>query len=156
CRAAGTFSGDSDRYAAQCMARIAQGKVTSTAHEMKDGRIIALADRPMRGGGWVDTHEDITERRRAALRRSSTQEHEQRRMSLEEAIRGFRQRAENLLKSTTDSAVTMQTMASALLGASGQTSQRAEGAAKASHQASANVRIAATAAEELSKSITEI
>ncbi len=156
CRTAGAFSGNSDRYAAGCMARIAQGKITSTAREMKDGRIIALAARPMRGGGWVDTHEDITERRRAALQRSSIREHEQRRTALEEAIQLFRQRTENLLESTADSAVTMRAMASGLLVASGQTSQRAESAAKASHEASANVQTAATAAEELSKSIAEI
>ncbi len=156
CRAAGAFSGNSDRYATEYVARIAQGKITSTAHEMKDGRIIALANWPMHGGGWVDTHEDITERRRAALQRSSIQEHEQRRTALEEAIGVFRPRAENLLKSTTDSAVTMRTMASALVGASGETSQRAESAAQTSHEASANVEIAATAAEEMSKSIAEI
>ena len=156
CRAAGTFPGDAERYAAGCMARIAQGKITSTARQMKDGRIIALANRPMHGGGWVDTHEDITERRRAALARSAMQEHEQRRRALEEAIRAFRQRAETLLKSTTDSAVTMRTMASALLDASGEASQRAQNAARTSQAATANVQLAAVAAEEMSKSIAEI
>ena len=156
CRAAGTFSGDSDRYAAECMARIAQGKITSTARQTKDGRIIALATRPMRGGGWVDTHEDITERRRAALARSAMQEHEQRRTALEEAIGVFRQRAESLLESTTDSAATMRTMASALLDASGEASQRAQNAARTSQKASASVQLAAIAAEEMSNSIAEI
>ena len=156
CRAAGTFFGNADRYAAECMERIAQGKVTSTAFEMKDGRIVALANRPMPGGGWVDTHEDITERRRAALQRSSMQEHAQRRAALEEAIRVFRQRAETLLKSNTDSAATMRTMASALLGASGQASQRAESAAETTQAASANVELAAIAAEEMARSIAEI
>jgi len=56
CREAGTFSGNVDRYATEYVAQIAQGKITSTAYEMKDGRIIALANRPMRGGGWIDTH----------------------------------------------------------------------------------------------------
>jgi methyl-accepting chemotaxis protein len=156
CRTAGTFSGDSDQYASDCMARIAQGKTTSTAFETTDGRIIALVSRPMPGGGWIDTHENITERRRAALQRSSMQEHEQRRTALEQAIGMFRQRAENLLKSTTDSAKTMRTMASALLGTSGQTAQRAESAAKRSQQASANVETAAAAAEEMSISSAEI
>ena len=156
CRAAGTFSGNADRYAAEYVAQISQGKITSTAYEMKDGQIIALANRPMRGGGWIDTHEDITERRRAALKRSSVQEHEQRRMALEDAIRVFRQRTENLLTSTTDSAATMRTMASTLLGTSGQTSLHTESAAQASHEASKNAQVAAIAAEEMSVSITEI
>ena len=31
---------------------------------LSDGRSIAVRRRPMEGGGWVTTHEDITERRR--------------------------------------------------------------------------------------------
>jgi diguanylate cyclase (GGDEF)-like protein len=41
---------------------------TDSIHELSDGRAIAIARRPMAGGGWVTTHEDITERRRAEAR----------------------------------------------------------------------------------------
>jgi len=41
---------------------------SDTVHELSDGRAIAIARRPMAGGGWVTTHEDITERRRAEAR----------------------------------------------------------------------------------------
>lgn len=156
CRTAGTFSGNSDQYAREYAARIGQGKITSTAYEMTDGRIVALANRPLRGGGWIDTHEDITERRRAALQRSSIQEHEQRRITVEEAIQVFRQRAENLLASTTESARTMRTMASTLLGASRRTSESTESAVQTSRDAASNVKEAASAAEEVSASIAEI
>jgi diguanylate cyclase (GGDEF)-like protein len=37
----------------------------SYQQEYPDGRIIAVSRRELPGGGWVDTHEDITERRRA-------------------------------------------------------------------------------------------
>ena len=39
---------------------------TSSNHvrQLNDGRIIAIANRPMAGGGWVATHEDITETKR--------------------------------------------------------------------------------------------
>ncbi len=156
CRATGTFFGDADRVAAECAATIAQGKSTSTAWEMKDGRIVAFVTRPMRGGGWVDTHEDISERRRAALQRSSVQQDKQRRVALEEAIQSFRQQTESLLKSTTDSVGTMRTMASALFSVSGKTSQRAEIGAETSRGAFTSVEVAATAAAELSTSISEI
>ena len=156
CRATGTFFGDSDRVAAECTAKIAQGKSTSTAWQMKDGRIVAFATRPTRGGGWVDTHEDISERRRAALQRNSMQEHQQRRVALEEAIQSFRQQTESLLRSTTDSVGTMRTMASALLTVSGQTSQHAESGAQMSRGAFTSVEVAAHAAAELSTSIAEI
>ena len=36
--------------------------------EFSDGRIIAIKHQPMPGGGWVATHEDITERRRIEAR----------------------------------------------------------------------------------------
>jgi diguanylate cyclase (GGDEF)-like protein len=36
--------------------------------EMRDGRAIAISYQPMAGGGFVATHEDITERRRAEAR----------------------------------------------------------------------------------------
>jgi diguanylate cyclase (GGDEF)-like protein/PAS domain S-box-containing protein len=44
------------------------GEINTTSYstqEMNDGRSIAIAHVPMRGGGWVCTHEDITERRQA-------------------------------------------------------------------------------------------
>jgi diguanylate cyclase (GGDEF)-like protein len=41
---------------------------SNTIHELSDGRSIAVARRPMQGGGWVTTHEDITEQRRREAR----------------------------------------------------------------------------------------
>ncbi len=38
---------------------------TDQLHELTDGRVIAISRRPMPGGGWVSTHEDVTERRGA-------------------------------------------------------------------------------------------
>jgi diguanylate cyclase (GGDEF)-like protein len=48
---------------------------SDTVVELKDGRIIAIHHQPMPDGGWVATHEDITERRRAeeALQRAREQ-----------------------------------------------------------------------------------
>lgn len=40
-------------------------KSWDTLFEAKDHRIVAISHRPMADGGWVSTHEDITERRRA-------------------------------------------------------------------------------------------
>ena len=36
--------------------------------ELKDGRIIAIMHHPMEGGGWVSTHQDITEQQRSQER----------------------------------------------------------------------------------------
>ena len=64
-RANGTFSEDPDGYIDNLMTVIAQGKTWSQLMELADGRTISVLNRPMAGGGWVATHEDITERRRA-------------------------------------------------------------------------------------------
>jgi diguanylate cyclase (GGDEF)-like protein/PAS domain S-box-containing protein len=65
----GTFSGDPDAYSAELRQAIARGQTTKTMVELKDGRIVAVVNQPMEGGGWVATHEDITELRRAEMER---------------------------------------------------------------------------------------
>jgi len=37
-------------------------------HQTRDGRTIAVARKPMRGGGWLATYEDVTDHRRAEAR----------------------------------------------------------------------------------------
>ena len=59
-----TFSGDPERYIGDLMAAIVQGKIAKTETTTSDGRIISVVNQPMAGGGWVATHEDITEARR--------------------------------------------------------------------------------------------
>jgi diguanylate cyclase (GGDEF)-like protein len=44
------------------------GQPFDIVDELLDGRIIAMHYKPMPDGGWVTTHEDITERRRAEAR----------------------------------------------------------------------------------------
>jgi diguanylate cyclase (GGDEF)-like protein/PAS domain S-box-containing protein len=63
--AAGTFSLDPGRYDADLRAALKQGKAFTLSIELKDGRTVAVANQPMKDGGWVATHEDITERNRA-------------------------------------------------------------------------------------------
>ena len=125
---AGTFSGDPDKYVADTMREIAQGKAVDKIIEMGDGRVIALANRPMADGGWVVTHDDITEQRNAEQKHASLAEQEHRRVAVEAAIRSFRERVEAALKTVGGSAGAMRATAAALSGSSNQSSQRAEGA----------------------------
>jgi len=151
----GSFSGNPDQYIADLLSSIAKGKTTTTVRE-HGGRFISIVNRPMPGGGWVATHEDITDQRLAELQRTSMAELESRRATIEDAIAWFRQRVESVLQIVSDSAGSMQTTAASLLGSSDQTSQRAQHAVEASQQASASAASAATAAAEMSRSISEI
>lgn len=60
----GVFSSDAQEYCNELLAVIAEGKTRSCNVELADGRCILTTNRPMAGGGWVATHEDITERQR--------------------------------------------------------------------------------------------
>ena len=151
----GNFTGNPDQYIADLLASMAKGKTTTYLREHK-GRIIAIVNRPMPGGAWVGTHEDITDQRMAEQQRSSMKELESRRTVIEDAIADFRERVESVLRTVSDGAGAMQSTATSLLGSSEQTSQRAEGAVRASNDASVNVETAATAASQLSASIGEI
>jgi diguanylate cyclase (GGDEF)-like protein len=64
-KAQGTYSGDPDAYTADLKAMIARGESFHTCIELPGGRVIDIWNSPMPDGGWVATHEDITERRRA-------------------------------------------------------------------------------------------
>ncbi len=63
--AAGTFPFEAGEYATELRTALNEGKSFTLNVELADGRIIAVVNQPSRGGGWVATHEDITERMRA-------------------------------------------------------------------------------------------
>ena len=59
----GFYSGDSGKEYLRTRL-ITPAAAVDTIEELNDGRIIAISRRPMPDGGWVTTHEDISERRR--------------------------------------------------------------------------------------------
>ncbi|MGC1696255.1 MAG: PAS-domain containing protein [Pseudolabrys sp.] len=152
----GSFVRDPDAYRRELVSAMEQGKTTHTEVKSATGRVVSVINRPMAGGGWVATHEDISERRGAELERASMQEQQQRRAAIEQAIATFRQRVEDHLSTVADGAMAMRSTATTLLASSGETSQRADGAVSTSNESSSNVETAAVAADELSRSIEEI
>jgi methyl-accepting chemotaxis protein/PAS domain-containing protein len=154
--AKGTFSRDPYAYRKEFLAAIAEGRTIVHEVKSKGGRLLLVTNHPMNGGGWIGTHEDITERRQTELQRDAMQQQEGRRAAIESAIATFRSHAEALLKSVTQSASVMRSTAANLFNASDHTSQRAGSAVQTSNEASTNVKTAAVAADELATSIVEI
>ncbi len=152
----GLFKDDVEPYCRKIIEEMTQGKAMFHYVQASDGRIVLAKNQPMPGGGWVSTHEDVTEQRSAEQERAAIRDQEQRRGIIDTAITSFRPQVEALLSSVSASATAMRATASALFGSSQQTSQRAESAVHAFHEASANVETAAVAADELSHSIAEI
>jgi len=152
----GVFNGDVDDYCKRIIDSVRANDGTRVYVQASDGRIVLAKNDPLPGGGWVSTHEDVTEQRRADEERAAIRDQEQRRAVIDTSIASFRPRAETLLSSVRDSTAAMRSTASALFGFSDQTTQRATGAVEAFNEASTNVETAAVAADELSSSIAEI
>jgi diguanylate cyclase (GGDEF)-like protein len=67
-KAAGTSYRNMEQMAAKLQIAIRTQSANSFTAELDDGRIVNLAYRPTQNGGWVFTHEDITERVRSEAR----------------------------------------------------------------------------------------
>ncbi len=154
--AKGTFSRDPQEYRKEFLTAVGLGRTIVHEVKSKGGHLLLVTNHPMKGGGWIGTHEDITERRQAEQQRTALQHQQERRAVIENAISAFRERAESLLRTVADSAGEMRSTAASLYNESGHTSKRAESAVQTSNEASSNVETAAVAADELSSSIAEI
>ena len=59
----GVYSGGNpESYIQERLAAVIEGKASTKIQDLSDGRMIAISHRPTPEGGWVATHEDITER----------------------------------------------------------------------------------------------
>jgi methyl-accepting chemotaxis protein len=154
--ARGTFSREPRQYRKEFLAAVAEGKTMVHEVKSKGDRLLLVTNHPMRRGGWIGTHEDITERRHAEQQRTTMQHQEERRAVIENAIATFRRQAEDLLRTVSNSAGEMRATAASLFDTSGQTSERAEGAVRTSNETSLNVERVASSADELSHSIADI
>ncbi len=63
-----TFSGNPDEYIAELMTKIAEGNTFADVATSGDGRAFSIVNKPFADGGWLATHEDVTERRCAEER----------------------------------------------------------------------------------------
>jgi methyl-accepting chemotaxis protein len=155
-KATGLFDGDVDAYCAKIIDSMQAGKGGSHIVKAADGRLVLARNEPIPDGGWVSTHEDITDRQRAEEERAANRQMEERRATIESAIASFRPQIEKLLRAVNDTAASLRGTATSLFASSGQTTHRAESAVTSFHEASTNVETAAVAADELSRSIAEI
>jgi diguanylate cyclase (GGDEF)-like protein len=62
--ATGLLNLDPHQYRADLISELSKGAVVDWNVTTTDGRDIFISNKPMLGGGWIATHEDITERRR--------------------------------------------------------------------------------------------
>jgi diguanylate cyclase (GGDEF)-like protein len=67
---------DPAQYRAELLAQLSLGKSVNFVVGTADGREISIANQPIPNGGWVSTHEDFTERRKAEAKISYMASHD--------------------------------------------------------------------------------
>ena len=73
------LSGKSEEYCRNILESVAKGKPFAWTIEASDGRIVNVVNTPMAAGGWVATHEDVTEQRKLQQQRDAMVELESKR-----------------------------------------------------------------------------
>ena len=61
----GNFADDPNQYVARLKDGIAEGKTFNQIVNLPDGRAFSVVNKPIPDGGWLATHEDVTERQRS-------------------------------------------------------------------------------------------
>jgi len=88
----GLFTGDVDAYCKSILDGVRSGKNKSFYVEASDGRVVLAKNDLSQDGGWVSTHEDVTEQTRAEEERAAIRDQEQCRSTIEGAIASFDRR----------------------------------------------------------------
>lgn len=64
----GIYCEDPEAYIVERLASVEEQTVSTKIQELTNGRVVAIVHQPMANGGWVATHEDITELQRIQAR----------------------------------------------------------------------------------------
>ncbi len=73
----GLLKADPEEFRKVLLAQLAEGRVSEGILRTGDGRDIFVINKPMPGGGWTTTHEDVTERRKSEARISHMALHDE-------------------------------------------------------------------------------
>jgi NO-binding membrane sensor protein with MHYT domain/methyl-accepting chemotaxis protein len=153
---AGTLKDNPVTYTARAEAAAASGQEMKHMFTLPDGRIVAGSNRPRSDGGWVSTHEDVSDREALAHQRASMEREQARRDAIDREIEDFRSSAAALLSQVNANAEDMRSTATSLLGSARNASMRVTEGAATFEQASSSIGSIAGSAQELLASIETI
>jgi NO-binding membrane sensor protein with MHYT domain/PAS domain-containing protein len=154
--AMGTLDEDPLEYAAKAEAAANSGKELKHVFKLPDGRIVSGSNRPRPDGGWVSTHEDVTDRETMEHQRLTMEREQARRDAIDREIESFRAQAATLLTQVNANAEDMRAIATELLGSARDASQRVVEGVTTFERASASIGSIDNAAQELLASIETI
>lgn len=144
-----TLGEDPAAYSVKAEAAAAGGKELKHLFKLPDGRMISGSNRPRADGGWVSTHEDVTDREALEHQRQAMEREQARRDAIDSEIERFRALAVLLLTQVDASAQDMRSIATDLLGSARNASQRVVDGVTIFEQASASIRSIGSAAQKL-------
>jgi diguanylate cyclase (GGDEF)-like protein len=64
-KATGSFAGDPNEFCDTVLKNVSEMRLTRTILTTKSGRLFQIVNQPLPDGGWVATHEDVTELKRS-------------------------------------------------------------------------------------------
>jgi diguanylate cyclase (GGDEF)-like protein len=67
-KATGSFAGDPVKFCDTVLKNVSEKRLTHTVLATKSGRLFQIVNQPLDDGGWVATHEDVTELKRSEQR----------------------------------------------------------------------------------------
>jgi methyl-accepting chemotaxis protein len=154
--AAGTLDEDPVAYALKAETAARSGQELKHVFKLPDGRTIAGSNRPRTDGGWVSTHEDMTDQEALAQQRALLEREQERRDVIDREIENFRSYAASVLAQVNANADDMRATATSLLGSARNASERVNEGVSTFEYASSSIGSIANAAQELLGSIDTI
>ena len=88
-KATGLFTGDPEQYCQEILNSIAAGKTSKWTIETSDGRTLHAVNERMPHGGWVATHEDITEQKLLQKQHDDMAQQQSRRGAVDAVVVAF-------------------------------------------------------------------
>src|SRR5262245_12676211 len=67
----GNFEGEREAYIERILTLVEQKETTVRGVKLGDDRVVSIIHHPLEGGGWIGTHEDVTERERLSAQIAS-------------------------------------------------------------------------------------
>jgi len=154
--AAGTLAENPLEHAHRAEAAADSGQELEYVFHLPNGKVVLGSNRPRADGGWVSTHEDVTDRKSFEMQRAAIEREQARRESIGSAIERFSQSTSSLLTQVNESMASMCHTAGRLLQTSNNTSRRVSSTTQSFEEASENINAVASATQQLSSSINSL
>jgi methyl-accepting chemotaxis protein len=139
------------KYADHRQAAIGEDKSAGAVFDLPNGRTIVVTRRSLSDGGWVATHDDITERRQADRAAAA-----QRKADMHALADQFEGAVGGIIETVSSAAIELEAAAATLRTTAERTQELSTTVTTASEDASTNVTSVASASKELAGSVYEI